>query len=267
MLFLRSLIYAIFLMITVIPWGLMSVALSIFVRGVKLYKFAMMWTAAAVWGAKWICGVTWRVRGEENLPAGAVILCPKHQSAWETLFLPVYMPKPLCFVFKKELLMIPFFGWAIGKLNMIHIDRKQKTKAWNKVAAQGKAFMEQDHWVILFPEGTRTARGQQGTYKKGASRLAVATQVPIVPIAITSGRCWPRHVFVKKPGVIDVSIGQPIAVEGKNEDELMLEVEQWIEAEMRRLDPEAYLDTAVKQVNAAASSTTGAEASQTVRSL
>jgi 1-acyl-sn-glycerol-3-phosphate acyltransferase len=95
-------------------------------------------------------------------------------------------------------------------------------------------------WVIMFPEGTRTARGSQGVYKGGASRLAIATGVPIVPIAASSAKCWPRKSFLLRPGVIDVSIGPAIASQGRQPDELMRQVEAWIEAEMRRLDPEAY---------------------------
>ena len=95
-------------------------------------------------------------------------------------------------------------------------------------------------WVIMFPEGTRIARGKKGEYKTGGTRLAVETGVPVVPIAATSARCWPRKSFLLRPGVIDVSIGSPIASVGREPAELMREVEAWIETEMRRLDPEAY---------------------------
>jgi len=123
---------------------------------------------------------------------------------------------------------------------MIHIDRSRRNEAWSKVAAQGKALLARGHWVIMFPEGTRTPRGAQGSYKSGATRLAVATGAPVVPIAVTSARCWPRKSLLLRPGVIDISIGAPIPSLGRQSDELMREVEQWIEAEMRRLDPDAY---------------------------
>jgi 1-acyl-sn-glycerol-3-phosphate acyltransferase len=123
---------------------------------------------------------------------------------------------------------------------MIHIDRRQRAQAFNKVVAQGKRLLAQGIWIIMFPEGTRIPRGEQGTYKSGGTRLAVATGAPVIPIAVSSGKCWPRKAFVKHPGVVDVSIGVPIPSEGRSSDELMREVEAWIEAEMRRLDPEAY---------------------------
>jgi len=108
------------------------------------------------------------------------------------------------------------------------------------VAAQGKRLFDQGVWVIMFPEGTRIARGSQGVYKSGASRLAISAGVPIVPIATSSAKCWPRKSFLLRPGLIDVSIGHPIASQGREPEELMREVEGWIEAEMRRIDPEAY---------------------------
>ncbi len=240
LLFLRSLAYMAWLIVTVVPYAMVVLLVSIFVRGNRLYWLCVGWIRLALWGARVFCGIRSRVHGFENVPDGPVVLLPKHQSAWETLAFPAMMPHPLCFVFKRELLWVPFFGWALGRLDMVHIDRSRRAEAWGKVAEQGRRFMEQGNWIIMFPEGTRTKRGSQGVYKSGGTRLAVATGTPVLPIAVTSGRCWPRNSFLKYPGVIDVSIGKPIPSAGRDPDELMREVEAWIEAEMRRLDPEAY---------------------------
>ena len=242
---LRSLLFVLWLTATVVPWGLAMLVLSILVRGPRLYWPTMAWLRMAVWGARVICGVRHRVHGMAHLPTAAegeaaVLLAAKHQSTWETFAFPTLMPHPLAYVFKRELLYIPFFGWAMGRLDMIHIDRSKRAEAWNKVAEQGRQFMSQGNWVIMFPEGTRSERGRQGQYKAGAARLAITTDTPIVPIAVASARCWPRKSFLLRPGVIDISIGQPIVVQGRKPDELMQQVEQWIEAEMRRLDPQAY---------------------------
>lgn len=237
---LRSAIYVLWLTATVVPWALLVLLLSIFVRGDRLYWFTIVWLRMSIWGARVICGVRHRIHGMENLPETRVILCPKHQSTWETFAFPTLMPHPLCYVFKRELLLIPFFGWAMGRLDMVHIDRSKRAEAWNKVAEQGRRFMAQGNWVIMFPEGTRTPRGSQGTYKSGAARLAIATDTPLVPIAVTSARCWPRKSFVLRPGVVDIAIGRPIPPNGRDADALMREVETWIESEMRRLDPQAY---------------------------
>ncbi len=87
--------------------------------------------------------------------------------------MPTLMPHPLAYVFKKELIYVPFFGWAMARLDMIHIDRSQRAQAFNKVVKQGRALLAQGIWIIMFPEGTRIPRGQQGTYKSGGTRLAV----------------------------------------------------------------------------------------------
>jgi 1-acyl-sn-glycerol-3-phosphate acyltransferase len=242
---LRSLLFVLWMAATVVPWGLLMLLLSMFVRGERLYWPTMQWLRMAIWGARVICGIRARVQGLEHLPTAAehrraVVLASKHQSTWETFFYPTLMPHPLAYVFKRELLVVPFFGWAMGRLDMIHIDRSKRTEAWSKVAEQGKRLAAEGIWVIMFPEGTRSERGRQGAYKTGASRLAIATGVPIVPIAATSARCWPRKSFLLRPGIVDVSIGQPIDSTGREPEELMREVEAWIEAEMRRLDPEAY---------------------------
>jgi 1-acyl-sn-glycerol-3-phosphate acyltransferase len=179
----------------------------------------------------------------ENLPQGKTspgILLVKHQSTLETFLMPSLMPHPLAYVFKRELIYIPFFGWAMGRMDMIHIDRSLRAQAFNKVVEQGKRLLAQGIWVIMFPEGTRIPRGQAGNYKSGGTRLAIATGAPVIPIAVTSAKVWPRKAFIKRPGIVDVSIGKPIPSEGRGADEMMREVEAWIEAEMHRLDPEAY---------------------------
>ncbi len=237
---LRSLLFVLWMSVTVVPWALAVLIYSIFVRGDRIYWLCAGWLRLAIWGCRVICGVRARVTGMENLPDAAVILLPKHQSTWETFAFPTLMPKPLAYVFKRELLFIPFFGWAMSRMDMIHIDRSRRAAAWSKVAEQGRRHMAKGNWVIMFPEGTRAARGKQGVYKAGGTRLAIDTGRPVVPIAVTSAVCWPRKSFLVRPGVIDVSIGKPIASTGRHPDELMREVETWIEGEMRRLDPEAY---------------------------
>jgi len=237
---LRSALFVLFMAVTVVPWATAVVVLSIFTRGDRVYWLCVGWLRLSIKAARAICGVRWRIHGAENLPDSPVVLLPKHQSTWETFAFPMLMPHPLCYVFKRELLWIPFFGWAMASLDMIHIDRSKRAEAWNRVAEQGRRYMALGHWVIMFPEGTRIPRGRKGTYKHGGTRLAVATGRPVLPVAVTSARCWPRKSFILRPGVIDVSIGKPIDSTGRDETSLMAEVETWIEAEMRRLDPEAY---------------------------
>jgi 1-acyl-sn-glycerol-3-phosphate acyltransferase len=240
---LRSTLHALWMLVTVVPWGIIMLTASIWRRGEPLYWMAARWLRWAIEGARVIMGIRYRISGMEHLPVGQrspAILLVKHQSTYETFLMPTIMPHPLAYVFKRELLYVPFFGWAMGRLDMIHIDRSQRAQAFNKVVAQGKELLAQGVWIIMFPEGTRIPRGQKGTYKTGGTRLAIETGAPVIPIAVTSAKCWPRKAFIKRPGVVDVSIGKPIDSAGREPEELMREVEAWIESEMQRLDPEAY---------------------------
>ena len=239
----RSILHLLWMALTVIPWATFVVIASLFIRSTTMYWWCAGWLRVAVRGGNVILGIQNRITGMENLPTGqtsAAVLLVKHQSTWETLCMPTLMPHPLAYVFKKELLYIPFFGWAMARMDMIHIDRSQRNQAFAKVVAQGKRLMATGTWVIMFPEGTRIPRGEQGVYKSGGTRLASETGAPVVPIAVTSAKCWPRKAFIKTPGIVDFSIGPAIPSVGRKPDELMREVEAWIEAEMRRLDPEAY---------------------------
>ncbi|MFC7461771.1 lysophospholipid acyltransferase family protein [Hydrogenophaga defluvii] len=241
--FLRSVLHMLWMVLTVVPWGLAVVVAAPFLSSTQVYWMCAGWLKVAVRGGNVILGIRNQVIGYENLPVGSTapaILLLKHQSTWETFCMPTLMPHPLAYVFKKELLYVPFFGWAMAKMDMIHIDRSKRAQAFNKVVEQGKRLLAQGTWVIMFPEGTRIDRGQKGQYKSGGTRLAIETGAPVIPIAVTSAKCWPRKAFIKRPGVVEFSIGKPIPSEGRKPDELMREVEDWIEAEMRRLDPEAY---------------------------
>lgn len=243
MLLIRSILHLLWMTLTVIPWALAVLIFSLFGSSTQVYWLCAGWLRLAVNGGTFILGIQNRVTGMENLPTGersACVLLVKHQSTWETFSMVALMPHPLAFVFKRELLYVPFFGWAMSRMDMIHIDRSQRAQAFNKVVAQGKRLMAQGTWVIMFPEGTRIARGQKGVYRSGGTRLAIDTGAPVIPVAVTSAKCWPRKAFIKRPGIVDFSIGKPIPSAGRKPEELMREVEAWIEAEMRRLDPEAY---------------------------
>jgi 1-acyl-sn-glycerol-3-phosphate acyltransferase len=240
--FIRSLLLFLYLIVFTIPYATACFIAFPFLRPDGRYWMAAGWCRATLAVLRYLNGIRYRVEGLENLPDGPAVLLPKHQSAWETLALPAIMPRPLCFVFKRELLYVPFFGWALGLLRMIHINRKEGKYAFASVVSQGRRRMSEGAWVIMFPEGTRTPVGKQGKYKTGGARFALDTGAPVVPIAHNAGRVWPRNSFIKYPGVVTVSIGKPIDPTGMTPDELNTRVETWIEAEMRRIDPSAYAD-------------------------
>ncbi|MGE0799801.1 MAG: lysophospholipid acyltransferase family protein [Lautropia sp.] len=238
-LWLRSLLFMVVQVVTVIPWAFVCLACAPLPQPTR-YRITVMWPRAMIHAARWLCGIRWQLLGTENLPAGPAILLSKHQSTWETFYLVSVMPRQLTFVFKRELLYLPFFGWGIGLLDMIHIDRSQGRDAFESVVTQGVRQLAEGRWVIMFPEGTRIPPGRVGRYKSGGARLAIRTGTPVVPIAVNSGRLWPKGKFIKTPGLITVSIGAPIDPAGLAPEDLTARVEGWIESEMRRISPADY---------------------------
>lgn len=206
------------------------------------FKMVRLWNGAALWLARALCGVRWEVRGAEHLVGHGdrpVVVLAKHQSAWETIAFIWLLPRAVCYVFKRELLQIPFFGWTLWMLKMIHIDRAAGIRAFASVIKQGKQRLAEGCWILMFPEGTRTAPGTQGQYKSGGARLAIEAGARVLPIAHNAGVCWPRGGLMR-PGLITVSIGPAIDSTGHDANSLNAAVEQWIETEMRTIDPQSY---------------------------
>jgi len=240
----RSVLHFAWMAVTVVPWTLTIVLVSSVASRTAAWWVAVNWFRVVMWGTRVILGVRMEVHGMDNLPVGrasaAVLLC-NHQSTLETLWLPTLMSHPLAFVFKRELLKIPFFGWSMARLDMIHINRESRTVAMKHVIEQGRRLLSQGTWVIMFPQGTRMPRGQSGTYQTAGTRLAVESGAPVVPIAVATARVWPKDRFVKTPGVVRVSVGPLMPSSGRDPKALMREAQTWIEAELRRIDPEAYV--------------------------
>jgi 1-acyl-sn-glycerol-3-phosphate acyltransferase len=242
--FLRSVLFFIFMLALTPPYALFCLAVFPFMNANTRYRVVSGWNHAVIWAGWVLCGMRYRYIGREHFKEvgnDPVVLLSKHQSAWETIALLAHAPRPLCFVFKRELLWVPFFGWTLGMLKMVHINRKEGIRAFASVVKQGKQRMSEGAWMLMFPEGTRTAPGTQGEYKGGGTRIAMAAGAWIIPIAHNAGHCWPKNSFLKYPGEITVSIGPPISTQGKTADQLNKEVETWIETEMRRIDPNSYL--------------------------
>lgn len=239
MAYLRSTLYLIFLIVTVIPYAIACILWAPLPLHMR-YKLTTGWPRLALWGARVICGIRWQVKGAENLPDGPAVILSKHQSAWETLYLVCKMPRDVCFVYKKELHWVPFFGWGLASLNMISINRSKGRDAFEQVLRQGRIRLQEGRWPLLFPEGTRIAPGKMGRFKMGGALLASRTGAVVIPVAHNAGECWPRNAFVKRPGLVTLSIGPTISPEGLTPEELNQKVQAWIEGEMRRLNPERY---------------------------
>lgn len=238
MAFIRSVLFFAFLIIITPPFSLVAILVRPLPPRVR-YRIIGVWTRLAMMALHYIVGLRFRVIGRENLPVRAAVVLCKHQSAWETLSLQVILPR-VAFVFKKELLRIPFFGWGLGCMPMIAIDREAGKDALAQVEEQGRKLLEEGFWVTVFPEGTRMPPGQTRRYKVGGARLAHVTGALVVPIAHNAGDFWKRNAFVKHAGEIVVSIGPSIDTQGLTTEQINGHAQVWIEGEMRRLFPHHY---------------------------
>lgn len=240
--FLRALLFLFLLCVLTVLFGALIVLVVVLPMRAR-YAVIAVWRAGFMALCRYVLGIRYRVIGRENIPAEPSVILSKHQSAWETVALQEIFP-PLVFVLKKALLRLPFFGWGLAAMKMISIDRKAGKEALEQVAVQGCERLAAGYWVVVFPEGTRVPPGEKRRYKPGGAYLAVQAGCKAVPVAHNAGELWGKNAFLKKPGLITVSIGPAIDARGKSEAELNALAETWIEAEMRRIAPHRYADAA-----------------------
>ncbi|OMG53580.1 1-acyl-sn-glycerol-3-phosphate acyltransferase [Azonexus hydrophilus] len=231
-----------------IVWSVLSAPLVVIagplLGGVWAYRFGRVWRLGTQWGVENLLGIRARVIGRENMPAEACVIMAKHQSAWETMTLQDCVPNgAFCvFVLKKELLKLPLVGWGLAAMKMISIDRAAGKNALDQVVTQGRERLKQGFYVIIFPEGTRVPPGEKRRYKPGGAYLATHVGCKVVPVAHNAGEYWPRQAFLKTPGTVTISIGPAFDASGMSDAEVNQRVEDWIEAEMRRISPHRYPD-------------------------
>ena len=195
--------------------------------------YAKFWTGLILHWLKLTVGLDHQFRGLENLPEGAYILAPKHQSSWDTLVLNHLVRDPAV-VLKRELTRIPVFGWYLSRVGNIVIDRKAGPNAIRRLVSQGRAVVAQGRPIVIFPEGTRGPVGGKLPYQPGVAALYVQLGVPLVPVALNSGPFWGRLTFIKRPGRITVEILPPIAP-GLDRRRVLAELEQRVESATTRL--------------------------------
>jgi 1-acyl-sn-glycerol-3-phosphate acyltransferase len=233
MVFLRSLIFLLLQIVITPVYTLISILTFPF-HPITRYRIISGWALIMLWLLRVVCGIRMEVRGAENIPKQPCILLCKHQSAWETIALQKVFP-PQVWVLKRELLLLPFFGWGLAMTSPIAIKRSNGKEAIRQLLKQGKQRLALGFCVVIFPEGTRIPYGQRGKYKIGGALLGSATGAPVVPVAHNAGRLWGRNSFFKRPGTITMSIGVPIDPAGLKAEEINRRAEEWIENEVAQL--------------------------------
>lgn len=196
----------------------------------KRLKLFAIWPRFANWFLNFTCDIEVEVIGRENLPNEPCVIVSNHQGQWET-FSMQYLFHPLCTLLKKELLYIPFWGWAMKMLNPIAINRDKPKEAILQTLEEGSNRLKEGMYVLLFPEGTRVKAGRVGNYARSSFELAKRNKVKILPLCHNSGDCWPAHKFIKHPGKIKLIIGEPFFVEDSKDS--ANEVKGWVEKNLQ----------------------------------
>jgi len=233
--FVRSLVFSALMALSVFFYSFICILAFPFPLRYR-YALIMSFTRGIIWLLKVLCHVDYRVEGMENIPKNRNgIVLSKHQSTWETFFLPTLFHQA-AIILKRELLWVPFFGWGLAIVDPIAINRSNSKSAMSQIIEKGRKCLAKGRWILVFPEGTRIAPGQIGKYRLGGARLAVETQAPVIPVAHNAGRHWPKRGFIKKAGTIHVVIGPLIETQGRAPGDVLEEAKTWIEETMVRID-------------------------------
>jgi 1-acyl-sn-glycerol-3-phosphate acyltransferase len=204
-----------------------------FVSAKILSKIASFWISFILKLLRFLCGLDWEVKGLSNIPNSPVIVISNHQGQWESLYLQTLI-HPISSIIKQELLLIPFFGWALAFMRPIPINRKNKFQSLRKVINEANKRLNDGFSVLIFPEGTRI-KPENGIaeFSNSCGLLSVKNNIPILPICHNSGKFWENKKFIKKSGLINVRIG-PL-FKGDDPKVLTNEVKAWMEKEYQKI--------------------------------
>ena len=234
MLYLRSSLFFIFMVVTAILFALLAVLTWPFSFTTR-YRVISQWAKLNIKWLQFTCNLSYSVEGLEHLPQETAIVFCKHASTWDSLALQAILP-PQTWVLKRELLRIPFFGWGLALLKPVAIDRTSGRQALKQLVELGKRCLDEGRWLIIFPEGTRMAPGKTRKFGYGGALLAEKSGHPVVPIAHNAGTFWPRHSFLKRPGVIRVKIGPAINSRNVKAAQINEQAEQWMVQAMSEIN-------------------------------
>ncbi|MBM3590256.1 MAG: 1-acyl-sn-glycerol-3-phosphate acyltransferase [Alphaproteobacteria bacterium] len=206
-------------------------------RSRKIADFgAKIWSKVSIWMLKKICGVDYKIIGAENILHEPCIFACKHQSMWETIIMHLIIKRPV-YAYKKELELIPFYGWFLKVMSGIKVDRKGGAHSLKSVVNQAKYYLAHGQSIVIFPQGTRVGVGakiDQYPYQSGISALYKACNVKVVPVALNSGIYWPKRGAIKKRGTILIEFLSAIDV-GLPRHEFEKELTQIIEESSAKL--------------------------------
>lgn len=232
----RAATFEVFLWLSVVVYATLLLLVASICPNHRRQPLVCHWQRSVLWALRWLCNIDYRVTGQEHLRGGqGQIVVSNHQSTWETIALGTLLPVPQTWVMKRELLRIPFFGWALGLFRPIAIDRSAKREAMRQLLDVGSERLALGHSVVIFPEGTRVVPGSLKRFGLGGAMLAARTQMPVVPIAHNAGCFWGRNQWRKRPGTIDVVIGPPIETQGLSATAINALAEDWIRSTAKAL--------------------------------
>ena len=205
-----SVIFNAFFYLSLIPITTIIISLYFFISTKRLQRLGAMWIKVVLNALKFLCGVSWKVEGIENIPSTPCIVVSNHQGQWESFFLQTLFI-PSTSIIKKELLLIPLFGWALRCMKPITLNRLNRVSSLKKVIKKGVIKLKNGFSIILFPEGTRISpeKGIQ-PFARSCGLLSVKSGFPVLPICHNSGKYWKNKKFIKSPGRVVLRIGEPI---------------------------------------------------------
>ena len=235
MLFIRSLIFNIFLYVGLILIFILAIPTLILPSKFTIF-FGRVSAKYLVLILKIILNTKVIFHGEENLKkVDNFFVASDHQSMFETFALQIPLDGPI-FILKKELLNIPLFGWYLRKIGSIAIVRDTTTREnlnfFDKVRERIETSKRP---LLIFPQGTRVKLDEQPPFKKGVGRIYKALNLPCVPVALNTGKVWPKNSFLKYPGDIHISFLEPI-MSGKNNEEFVKDIENKIYTEIKKFN-------------------------------
>ncbi|HEV7254224.1 MAG TPA: 1-acyl-sn-glycerol-3-phosphate acyltransferase [Mesorhizobium sp.] len=219
MLALRSLLFNAVFYVNLIVQMLVWTPIFFLLPRRKAWFVPKFWARSCFWLHEKLVGAKRVIEGRENLPQGSFILAPKHQSFWDAIAFFPELDDPL-YILKRELTWIPFFGWYIGKMRMVPVHRGRRGQALRQAVADTRERMREGRQLIIYPEGTRRAPGDEPAYKWGIVELYDQLGIPVVPVAHVAGLWWPRRRFMRYPGTIRARILPPIPP-GLSKEEFM----------------------------------------------